>query len=298
MQTGNELLPMKDVRNEEIRMLIVRNLKKAYGTRVALNGVSFEVNKGETVAIMGPSGCGKSTLVRCLNRLTEPDAGSILFAGKEVTTMGASELLETRRRIGFVFQHSNLIKRLTVLDNVAMGRILSGMDRKEAEQLALQALARVGMADRAEDYPDNLSGGQRQRVGIARALAFNPEIMLWDEPTASLDPILVGEVIEVLENLARAGTTMLVVTHELYFAMRAAQRVILMDHGQVVEQGHPQEVFANPVSEVGRKYRDLLERWREPELTVDVQKYRPRRGAGRIVYQGEIIPGKTHIRTG
>jgi len=279
-------------------MLTVRNLKKAYGSRVALDGVDFEVHRGETVAIMGPSGCGKSTLVRCLNRLTEPDSGSILFAGKEVTAMGVTELLETRRRIGFVFQQSNLIKRLTVLDNVAMGRILSGMDRQEAEQLALQELARVGMADRAGDYPANLSGGQRQRVGIARALAFNPEIMLWDEPTASLDPILVGEVIEVLENLARIGTTMLVVTHELYFAMRVAQRVILMDHGRVVEQGHPQEVFANPVSEVGRKYRDLLERWREPGLVADDQTYRPQRGAGRRVYRGEIIPGKTHIRTG
>jgi polar amino acid transport system ATP-binding protein len=247
---------------------------------------------------MGPSGCGKSTLVRCLNRLTEPDAGSILFAGKEVTTMGANELLETRCRIGFVFQQSNLIKRLSVLDNVAMGQILNGMDRKEAEQLALGELARVGMADRAGDYPENLSGGQRQRVGIARALALKPEIMLWDEPTASLDPILVGEVIEVLENLAQIGTTMLVVTHELYFALRAAQRVVLMDHGQVVEQGHPQAVFANPVSEVGRKYRDLLERWREPALTDGDPTYRPQRGAGRRVYQGEIIPGKVHIRTG
>ncbi|HBR23021.1 MAG TPA: peptide ABC transporter ATP-binding protein [Firmicutes bacterium] len=279
-------------------MLTVRNLKKAYGSRVALNGVDLEVHRGETVAIMGPSGCGKSTLVRCLNRLTEPDAGSILFAGKEVTTMGANELLETRRRIGFVFQQSNLIKRLSVLDNVAMGQILNGMDRKEAEQLALGELARVGMADRAGDYPENLSGGQRQRVGIARALALKPEIMLWDEPTASLDPILVGEVIEVLENLAQIGTTMLVVTHELYFALRAAQRVVLMDHGQVVEQGHPQAVFANPVSEVGRKYRDLLERWREPALTDGDPTYRPQRGAGRRVYQGEIISGKVHIRTG
>ncbi len=279
-------------------MLTVRNLKKAYGSRVALNGVDLEVHRGETVAIMGPSGCGKSTLVRCLNRLTEPDAGSILFAGREVTTMGANELLETRCRIGFVFQQSNLIKRLSVLDNVAMGQILNGMDRKEAEQLALGELARVGMADRAGDYPENLSGGQRQRVGIARALALKPEIMLWDEPTASLDPILVGEVIEVLENLAQIGTTMLVVTHELYFALRAAQRVILMDHGQVVEQGHPQAVFANPVSEVGRKYRDLLERWREPALTDGDPTYRPQRGAGRRVYQGEIISGKVHIRTG
>ncbi|HBE05148.1 MAG TPA: peptide ABC transporter ATP-binding protein [Firmicutes bacterium] len=279
-------------------MLTVRNLKKAYGSRVALNGVDLEVHRGETVAIMGPSGCGKSTLVRCLNRLTEPDAGSILFAGREVTTMGANELLETRCRIGFVFQQSNLIKRLSVLDNVAMGQILNGMDRKEAEQLALGELARVGMADRAGDYPENLSGGQRQRVGIARALALKPEIMLWDEPTASLDPILVGEVIEVLENLAQIGTTMLVVTHELYFALRAAQRVVLMDHGQVVEQGHPQAVFANPVSEVGRKYRDLLERWREPALTDGDPTYRPQRGAGRRVYQGEIIPGKVHIRTG
>lgn len=279
-------------------MLTVRNLKKAYGSRVALNGVDLEVHRGETVAIMGPSGCGKSTLVRCLNRLTEPDAGSILFAGREVTTMGANELLETRRRIGFVFQQSNLIKRLSVLDNVAMGQILNGMDRKEAEQLALGELARVGMADRAGDYPENLSGGQRQRVGIARALALKPEIMLWDEPTASLDPILVGEVIEVLENLAQIGTTMLVVTHELYFALRAAQRVVLMDHGQVVEQGHPQAVFANPVSEVGRKYRDLLERWREPALTDGDPTYRPQRGAGRRVYQGEIISGKVHIRTG
>lgn len=243
-------------------MLSVENLKKAYNGRPALNGISFDVKQAETVAIMGPSGCGKSTLVRCLNRLTEPDEGRVYLAGKEVTAMNEAGLQAARRSMGFVFQHSNLVKRLSVIDNVAMGLRLNGVARDEAELRALVALEKVGLYDRARDYPAELSGGQQQRVGIARALAAGPEIMLWDEPTASLDPILVGEVIDVLENLARARTTMLVVTHELHFALRAADRVILMDEGRVVEQGTPAEIFANPVSEVGQKYRELLERWR------------------------------------
>lgn len=250
-------------------MLVVEGLRKSYGTRVALSGVDFEVGRGETVAIMGPSGCGKSTLVRCINRLTEPDAGRVFLGGREITAMDRGSLQEARQRIGFVFQHSNLIARLSVLDNVVLGLRLSGMERSEAEERGLQALARVGLADRAGDSPAGLSGGQQQRVGIARALAPEPEIMLWDEPTASLDPILVGEVIDVLEDLARANTTMLVVTHELDFALRAAQRVMLMEHGRVVEQGHPARVFAEPRSDVGRKYRGLLDRWRRPVGRVE-----------------------------
>lgn len=245
-------------------MLSVEGLRKSYGGRNALCGVDFEVARGETVAIMGPSGCGKSTLVRCINRLTEPDAGSVFLGEHEITAMDQAELEKARQRMGFVFQQSNLIGRLSVLDNVVLGLRLNGMNRTEAEERGRSALDRVGLADRAGDYPRGLSGGQQQRVGIARALALGPEIMLWDEPTASLDPILVGEVIDVLEDLARAKTTMLVVTHELNFALRAANRVILMEHGRVVEQGHPDRVFAEPRSEVGRKYRDLLDRWRRP----------------------------------
>lgn len=246
-------------------MLTVERLRKSYRKKLALDGVDLHVRQGETVVIMGPSGCGKSTLIRCLNRLTEPDAGRVFIGGVEVTALSSAELLAVRRRIGFVFQHFNLVRRLTALDNVSMGLRLHGVDRAEAEERAIRALAQVGLERKLSDRPAELSGGEQQRVGIARALALEPELMLWDEPTASLDPILVGEVLEVMENLVAAGrTTMVVVTHELSFACRAADRVVLMDHGRIVEEGPPQAVFNHPSSSIGEKYKTLLKH--QPDL--------------------------------
>lgn len=240
-------------------MLQITDLYKSYGSKRALNGVHLEVAQGETLVIMGPSGCGKSTLIRCINRLTEPDAGEIILGGEKITDLGLNRLLEVRRKIGFVFQHFNLIKRLNARDNVAMALRLHGLNLEEANRRAESALQKVGLGHKLDERPDELSGGEQQRVGIARALALEPEIMLWDEPTASLDPILVGEVIEVMEELVREGkTTMVIVTHELFFAKRAADRIVFMDKGQIVEAGPPQQVLEEPTSEIGQKYRSLL----------------------------------------
>ncbi|NMB12486.1 MAG: amino acid ABC transporter ATP-binding protein [Firmicutes bacterium] len=240
-------------------MLQLYDLKKSYGKTQALDGVSLNVSQGEILVVMGPSGCGKSTLIRCINRLTEPDSGEIFFKGKSVVDMSPEKLLRFRRRVGFVFQHFNLIQRLTVKENVMFGPVLSGMDSKQAEIRALEALNKVGLSENRDSLPRELSGGQQQRVGIARALALNPEIMLLDEPTASLDPILVGEVLDVMEDLARSTrATMIIVTHEVSFALKVADRIILMDHGKTVEEGIPTEIFAQPQSEIGKKYKRLL----------------------------------------
>jgi len=246
-------------------MLNVKGLHKSYRKKIALDGVDLHVARGETVVIMGPSGCGKSTLIRCLNRLTEPDAGHITLGGADVTLLCRADLLALRRRIGFVFQHFNLIGRLSSLDNVSMGLRLHGLDRCEADERAASALTRVGLGHKLHELPGEMSGGEQQRVSIARALALEPELMLWDEPTASLDPILIGEVLEVMENLVNTGrTTMIVVTHELSFACRAADRVVLLDRGRIVEQGTPRSVFGDPASEIGQKYKNLLKH--QPEM--------------------------------
>jgi polar amino acid transport system ATP-binding protein len=240
-------------------MLNISGLFKSYGATKALNGVDLQVGRGETVVLMGPSGCGKSTLIRCINRLTEPDSGMVEMDGQDITHLNLQQLLKVRRKIGFVFQHFNLIRRLNALDNVAMALRLQGVPPDEANQRAQAALAKVGLVHKLREYPTELSGGEQQRVGIARALALEPEIMLWDEPTASLDPILVGEVIEVMEDLVKSGeTTMLIVTHELFFARRAADRIAFLDKGQIVESGPPNQVLERPVSEIGQKYRNLL----------------------------------------
>jgi len=240
-------------------VLEIRDLYKSYGKTEALAGVDLDVAKGETVVIMGPSGCGKSTLIRCINRLTEPDRGSITLAGQDVLALAGQELQQFRRRVGFVFQHFNLIARLTAVENVMFHLVLAGMEREEARERALAALDKVGLKEAAQRRPSQLSGGQQQRVGIARALVANPEVMLWDEPTASLDPILVGEVLEVMEELVKTtGTTMVIVTHEVSFALRAADRIVFMDKGMVVEEGEPEKVFSQPRSEVAGLYRKLL----------------------------------------
>jgi polar amino acid transport system ATP-binding protein len=240
-------------------MLKIKGLFKSYGRKRALNGIDLDVARGETLVIMGPSGCGKSTLIRCINRLTEPDAGLIQLGGENITDLNLSQLLQVRRKIGFVFQHFNLIRRLSALDNVTLALRHQGVGVAEANRRAEIALQKVGLGHKLHEVPCELSGGEQQRVGIARALALEPEIMLWDEPTASLDPILVGEVIEVMEELVREGrTTMVIVTHELFFAKRAADRIVFMDKGVIVESGSPEQVLEFPVSEIGRKYHNLL----------------------------------------
>lgn len=240
-------------------MLYLKELHKQYGKVVALESISLEVERGETVVIMGPSGCGKSTLIRCINRLTEPDRGEIILNGQSVLALSDSALQNLRRNVGFVFQQFHLIGRLNVLENVMFHLVLGGMERTTAADRALAALKKVGLDNAVSRYPHELSGGQQQRVGIARALVTNPELMLWDEPTASLDPILVGEVLDVMEELVRTtNTTMLIVTHEVSFALRVADRIVLMDHGRIVEEGAPDVVFADPESEIGRKYKRLL----------------------------------------
>jgi len=241
-------------------MLQIIDLVKRYGEKTAVGGINLVVEKGETVVVMGPSGCGKSTSIRCINRLTEPTSGEIIFQGNKLTALPPAELLRIRKRIGFVFQQFNLVQRLTALENVMLGLVAGGMDKGDACTRASEALSMVGMEKHAGQRPGEMSGGQQQRVGIARALALEPEMMLWDEPTASLDPILVGEVLEVMEDLAKyKKMTMVVVTHELPFALHVADRIILMDKGLIVEEGIPQAVFSNPQSNIGEQYRRLID---------------------------------------
>lgn len=241
-------------------MLEIKNLYKRFGTLTAVNNLSLSAKKGETLVIMGPSGCGKSTTIRTINRLVEPDSGSILFGGTSITELSPQALRSIRKRIGFVFQQFNLIGRLTAVENVMLGLVMSGVSEEEAYARALSSLEKVGLEGHREHKPAEMSGGQQQRVGIARALAFEPELMLWDEPTASLDPILVREVLVVMEELAKyRASTMMVVTHEISFALHVADRIVLMDKGQIVEEGKPSQVFTSPSSQVGQQYKELIE---------------------------------------
>lgn len=241
-------------------MLTIENLYKKFGSVVAVNNLNLHVDRGETVVLMGPSGCGKSTTIRTINRLITPDNGRISFAGTEMTSLSPDQLKKIRKRMGFVFQQFNLIGRLTAVENVMLGLVMDGMPREEAYHKAMEALGKVGLEDRPDHKPSEMSGGQQQRVGIARALAFEPELMLWDEPTASLDPILVREVLVIMEELAKyRASTMLVVTHEISFAIHVADRIVLMDKGSIVEEGVPEAVFGQPASSIGRQYKELIE---------------------------------------
>lgn len=241
-------------------MLTIENLYKRFGNVVAVDNLSLHVKQGETVVLMGPSGCGKSTTIRTINRLINPDSGLISFAGTEMTGLSVDQLKNIRKRIGFVFQQFNLIGRLTAVENVMLGLVMDGMPKEAAYDKAMEALGKVGLEDRPDHKPSEMSGGQQQRVGIARALAFEPELMLWDEPTASLDPILVREVLVIMEELAKyRASTMLVVTHEISFAIHVADRIVLMDKGNIVEEGLPETVFGQPKSHIGRQYKELIE---------------------------------------
>jgi len=241
-------------------MLEVKGLIKRYGHKEVLKGVNFKINQGETVAIMGPSGCGKSTTIRCLNRLTEPDDGKVIFKGLSIMELPEDRLLNWRKEVGFVFQKFNLIDRLTVLENVMLPLIKSGLKAEDLKERAILSLKKVRMEEEIDSYPNELSGGQKQRIGIARALIVEPSLMLLDEPTASLDPILVKEVLEVIENLTRKkDKIVIIVTHEVSFALKVADIILLMNNGVVVERGTPEDIFENPISEVGRKYKELLD---------------------------------------
>ena len=227
-------------------LIRVSDLQKIYGELHALDGVSTEIKKGEVVVIIGPSGSGKSTFLRSLNLLEEPTAGTIEFDGVDITDSKVDINIH-RQRMGMVFQHFNLFPHMTILRNLTLGPTkLLKMSKAEAEKQAMELLERVGLADRANAYPSQLSGGQKQRIAIVRALAMKPEVMLFDEPTSALDPEMVGEVLDVMQNLAKEGMTMVVVTHEMGFAKEAATRVIFMDEGKMIEENTPEAFFTNP----------------------------------------------------
>ena len=228
-------------------MIDVKGLKKHYGGLQVLKGVDLTINKGDCVVLVGPSGCGKSTFLRCLNRLEEPDGGKIIFNGKEVTD---HDIDHVRQKMGMVFQHFNLFPHLTVRKNITLAPVKLGlMKQAEADAKAMELLQRIGLADKADTYPNMLSGGQKQRIAIVRALAMNPDVLLFDEPTSALDPEMVGEVLELMKELARSGMTMVCVTHEMGFAREVASRVIFIDDGVVKVDKPPKEFFANPENE-------------------------------------------------
>ena len=224
----------------------VEHLKKSFGRLEVLKDVSADIREGEVVVIIGPSGSGKSTFLRCMNRLEEITSGTVIVDGCDITDK-RTDINRVRENVGMVFQHFNLFANMNVLRNLMLAPVdLGKADRQTARANAERLLARVGLADKAQAYPDQLSGGQKQRVAIARALAMSPNIMLFDEPTSALDPEMVGEVLEVMKELAREGMTMVIVTHEMGFAREVADRVLFMDGGYIVEEGTPEEVFGNP----------------------------------------------------
>ena len=243
MQTGETLIEVKD---------LCKNFRG--GTVRALNGVSLTIGKGDVIVIIGPSGSGKSTFLRSLNLLETPTSGSVIVEGTDITKKKNAQgkridLDAHRRKMGMVFQHFNLFPHKTVLENLTISPILvKKTDKAAAKAKAMELLGRVGLADRADAYPSQLSGGQKQRVAIVRALAMEPDVMLFDEPTSALDPEMVGEVLDVMKQLARDGMTMVVVTHEMGFAREVGNRVVFMDEGRIVEQGTPEEIFRRPQS--------------------------------------------------
>ena len=235
--------------NEKTLLISVDNLSKHFEDLHALNGVSIDIYKGDVIFVVGPSGSGKSTFLRCLNRLEEPTGGTILFEGIDITDKRTDINLH-RQKMGMVFQSFNLFPHMTVLKNLTLGPIkLQGKSKAEAEEEAMKLLERVGLADRAKAYPNQLSGGQKQRIAIVRALCMKPDVMLFDEPTSALDPEMVGEVLEVMRELAKDNMTMVVVTHEIAFAKEIANRVIFMADGKIEEEGPAAEFFDNPKSE-------------------------------------------------
>ena len=232
-------------------IISVKDLEKHFnaGAVHALNGVTVDIGKSEVLVVIGPSGSGKSTFLRCLNLLERPTGGSVVFEGTDLTAP-RTNINFYRRRMGMVFQHFNLFPHMTVLKNLTLGPTqLLKKSQSDADKKAMQLLERVGLADRADAYPSQLSGGQKQRIAIVRALCMEPDVMLFDEPTSALDPEMVGEVLDVMKELAQEGMTMVVVTHEMGFAREVADRVLFMDGGVIVEEGTPEQIFENPKSE-------------------------------------------------
>ncbi len=230
-------------------MISVKDLHKDFEDLEVLKGVTVEIDKGDVMCVIGPSGSGKSTFLRCLNLLEKPTSGQIIFEGDDLTGKNIDLDLH-RQKMGMVFQQFNLFPHMSVLDNLTCAPVmLKKIPKEEAEKKAMDLLDRVGLADKAKDYPNTLSGGQKQRVAIVRALCMEPDVMLFDEPTSALDPEMVGEVLEVMKELAADGMTMVVVTHEMGFAREVSNRVIFLDEGVIVEQGTPEEVFGNPKSD-------------------------------------------------
>ncbi|MBR5520511.1 MAG: amino acid ABC transporter ATP-binding protein [Oscillospiraceae bacterium] len=227
-------------------MIKVENLHKSFGELEVLKGVSEHIKKGEVVSVIGASGSGKSTFLRCLNMLEEPESGSIIFEGTDITKEKVN-IDQHRQKMGMIFQHFNVFPHMTVLENITMAPILIKKKNKaEAEEQAMKLLEMVGLADKRDEYPRRLSGGQKQRLAIVRALAMEPDVMLFDEPTSALDPEMVGEVLQVIKNLVKSGMTAVIVTHEMGFAKEVSDRVLFMDGGVIAESGTPEEIFGNP----------------------------------------------------
>jgi polar amino acid transport system ATP-binding protein len=236
------------------------NVHKRYSDLEVLKGVSFEVDRGQVKVVIGPSGSGKSTLLRCLATLERPDSGDVYLEDERLSALGEKDLVLHRSEVGMVFQRFNLFQNMTALENVMCGLVhVRRLPKREARERALELLERVGLADKASQYPDELSGGQQQRVAIARALVMRPKAMLFDEPTSALDVELVREVLDVMESLAREGTTMVVVTHELRFAHHVADAVLMMDDGRIVEEAPPDEFFSAPKEERTQRFLALVE---------------------------------------
>ena len=234
---------------ENNAVIRVQGLKKDFDDMSVLKGIDIDIHKGDVVCVIGASGSGKSTFLRCLNLLEQPTGGSIFFEGEDLTREKVDLNLH-RQKMGMVFQQFNLFPHLTILENLTLApTLLKKLTKEEADEKALALLARVGLADRAKDYPGQLSGGQKQRVAIVRALCMEPDVMLFDEPTSALDPEMVGEVLDVMKSLAKTGMTMVVVTHEMGFAREVSNRVVFLDDGLIAEEGAPEEIFGNPQCE-------------------------------------------------
>ena len=235
---------------EENKTLIrVVNLKKDFGSNHVLRGINYEIHKGEKIVLVGPSGCGKSTFLRCMNMLEEPTSGEVWLDDMQVNGP-KTDINKIRQRMGMVFQHFNLFHNLTIMDNITLAPVKLGlMKEEEAKEKALMLLRRVNLEDKADAYPHSLSGGMQQRIAIVRSLEMNPEVMLFDEPTSALDPEMVGEVLDVMTELAEEGMTMVVVTHEMAFAKKVANRVLFIDEGIIQEENEPEEFFAHPKNE-------------------------------------------------
>ena len=240
---------------DDAYVIRVKGLKKSFNGLKVLDGVDFEIRKGEVVTILGPSGCGKSTLLRCMNLLEIPDGGSVFFEGTDITGLKAAEVVRYRRRIGMVFQHFNVFPHLTALENIMIAPVENGMMTKaEAEEKALKLLERIGLSDKKDEYPTRLSGGQKQRLAIIRSLMMEPDVILFDESTSALDPEMVMEVLDVIKNLAKGGMTTVVVTHEMGFAREVSDRVLFMYGGSILEEGTPEEVFDHTRTERAKDF--------------------------------------------